>query len=179
MASGHFEEMLSVGGKSNSLGRVNDVIQEVFSDKTLVEELYACMFSENAWVRMRAADAFEKVCREYPERIEPYIDRIQKELSGSRQPSIQWHIAQIYQEVSLTDEQKKGALKWLTDLLSTKEIDWIVAANAMTALVYFTKRGNFTKKKLIRLLEIQLSHKSNAVRKKANKFIDEISKATQ
>lgn len=176
MAIEKMEEILLVGGKSNSLGRVNEVIGKVLKDKTLLDELYGCMFSEDPWVRMRAADAFEKVCREHPEWIEPYIDRIQVELSDARQqPSIQWHLAQIYQQVRLTTEQKQNALSWLAELLSSNEIDWIVAANSMKALVYFTQNGDYSRDALVGLLRVQLNHKSNSVVKKANEFLSDFS----
>lgn len=171
-----FEEILMVGGKSNSLGRVNDVISAVLHDKSLLEELYACMFSEDAWVRMRAADAFEKVCREHPEWIEPYVDRLQSELSGpAQQPSIQWHLAQIYRQVPLTDRQKQHAIKWLTAVLASGDADWIVTAEVMKTLVYFTKNGDFAKDALIPLLKLQLQHRSKSVMKKADQLIDELS----
>ncbi len=141
-------------------------------DKVLLDKLYACMFSEDPWVRMRAADTFEKVCREHPDWIEPYIDRLQTELSTTSQPSILWHLAQIYPQVQLTTDQKQFALAWLTKLLSTSDADWIVAANAMQALAYFTQKGDYLTDDLIRLLTIQRSHKSKAVVKKANKLID-------
>lgn len=167
------EETLSVGGKSNSLGNTNDVIAKVLKDQTLLGDLYSCMFSLDPWVRMRAADAFEKVCREHPVWIEPYIARMQAELSDiNQQPSIQWHLAQIYQQVNLTGVQKQQALSWLTKLLSSSEIDWIVAANSMNALEFFTRNGDFQREELIRLLRIQLGHKSRTVVKKANAIID-------
>lgn len=175
MAIEYFEKMLAVGGKSNSLGRVSDVIHEVLNDRSRLNELYDCMFDSDPWVRMRAADAFEKVCREHPEWIEPYIDRMQNELSDdNQQASIQWHLAQIYQQVNLTAPQKQRALTWLADMLSSNQADWIVAANAMKTLAYFTNSGDFAKPELIRLLKIQLKHKSNAVVKKANKLLDDL-----
>lgn len=168
------EETLSIGGKSNSLSKVDEVIREVLKDKTLLNELYGCMFSQDPWVRMRAADAFEKVCRQHPEWIEPYINKMQAELSGlDQQPSIQWHLAQIYQEVNLTDEQKRKALSWLAKVLSSDEIDWIVAANSMKTLAYFTQNGDFPKDALVDLLRIQLHHKSNTIVKKAQKYIND------
>lgn len=93
--------ILAEGGKKNSLGRVNDVIELVLAKPAQIDELYMAMFDENAWVRMRAADAFEKVCRKQPEWIKPYINKIQTELDQSQQASIQWHIAEIYRQVEL------------------------------------------------------------------------------
>lgn len=176
MVTGHFEKMLSEGGKANSLGRVNDVVDEVLNNRTLLKVLYGCMFSQDAWVRMRAADAFEKVCRQHPEWIEPYIDRMQADLSGAeQQPSIKWHLAQMYQQVKLTNEQKERALTWLTSMLSVSDADWIVAANSMETLAYFTKKGDFPAEECISLLKVQLHHKSNAVVKKASKLINNLS----
>jgi HEAT repeat protein len=31
-------------------------------DPERLEELYSCLFNEDAWVRMRAADALENLC---------------------------------------------------------------------------------------------------------------------
>jgi hypothetical protein len=170
-----FLELLTVGGKSNSLGKVTDVIQLVLDDRSRLDELYNCLFAEDAWVRMRAADALEKICRVHPDWLLPYIDRFATELSSSTQASIQWHLAQIYAQVELTYEQKKFAIDWLTGLLSTKEVDWIAAANAMETLAQFTEDGSFPKLKLITLLKVQQHHKSNAVIKRANKYLEQLS----
>ena len=165
-----FEEMLSVGGKKNTLGRANDVVNAVLADKPRLEELYQCMFSEDAWVRMRAADAFEKLGREYPDWLMAYIDRLQSDLSKSRQPSIQWHLAQIYKQIDLNSDQRRRAIAWLEKLISTVDVDWIVAANTMETLAHFTKTGYFNRSKLLALLAVQARHKSNSVVKKSIKI---------
>jgi len=171
----NFAELLLEGGHANSLGRVNDVIKSVLHDPTRLDELYACLFDDDAWVRMRAADALEKICRQQPDWLLPYIDKFQKELSESTQPSIQWHLAQIYEQVALTNQQKAHAQQWLTTRLSTKDADWIVAANAMDTLMKFTKDGSFAANEMKRLLKIQQQHKSNAVIKRATKYLAELS----
>lgn len=50
-----FAAMHAEGGHANSLGRVNDVIELVLPDRPCLDELYACLFDDDAWVRMRAA----------------------------------------------------------------------------------------------------------------------------
>jgi hypothetical protein len=105
-----FVNMLMVGGKSNSLGRTNEVIELVLNDRARLEELYGCLFHEDAWLRMRAADALEKICRRHSDWLVPYIDRFLGDFSTSIQPSIQWHLAQILGEVTLTDPQKRTAV---------------------------------------------------------------------
>ena len=124
---------------------------------------------------MRAIDSLEKVCRQHPEWLVPYIDKIQSELNRNTQPSIQWHLAQIYAQVSLTIGQKTIVIKWLQDLLSSTDIDWIVSANAMQALVKFTKEDSVPRDTTLLLLKIQQEHKSKSVVKKANKLLLEVS----
>lgn len=170
-----FAEMLNEDGHKNSLGRVNEVIDLVLAERSRLEELFNAMLHEDAWVRMRAADAFEKICRQHPEWVRLYLDRIQSELSTSDQPSIQWHIAQIYTQVKLNEHQKKHAISWLTKLLGTRNVDWIVAANSMKTLADFVVKGDIERSNLIPLLKIQLNHKSNAVVKRANKLLTEFS----
>ena len=169
-----FATMLAAGGKANSLGRVEDVLAIVLQDQDRLEELYLCLFEDNAWLRMRAADALEKVCREHPTWLEPYIDRLAHDFSADTQPSIQWHMAQIYREVALTTKQKQMAALWLKQLVSTTDVDWIVAANALSTLVVFTKRGDFPKTDMITLLKTQQKHKSNSVVRRATKLLAEL-----
>ena len=166
-----FATILAEDGKKNSLGRVNDVIEAVLADPSRLEELYATMFDEDAWVRMRAADGFEKICRVHPEWIQKYIDRIQTELDQSKQASIQWHIAEIYSQITLDDAQKKHAINWLRNLLETTDVDWIVTGDAMKTLAYFVDHNEFDTREFTRLLQIQLEHKSKAIRKKAEKLL--------
>lgn len=171
----NFAEMLTAGGHANSLGRVNEIIEIVLNDRSRLDELYSCLSDDDAWVRMRAADALEKICREHPDWLLPYIDKLQADFATSTQPSIQWHMAQIYEQVDLTDKQKQKAIHWLSNLLSNKDVDWIVAANAMDTLAKFTKEGSFALADLVPLLKTQQEHKSNAVVKRANKWLAELS----
>lgn len=170
-----YAEILAVGGKSNSLGRTNEVIELVLNNKSQLDELYGCVFNEDSWIRMRAIDALEKICRQHPEWLLPYIDKFQSDLASSAQPSIQWHLAQVYSQVSLTPEQKANAIIWLKHSLSNIDADWIVSANAMKTLVQFTKDGSVPLKDTVSLLKVQQKHKSNSVIRKANILLAELS----
>ncbi len=169
-----FAEILAVGGKSNSLGRANEVIGLVLNEKGRLNELYPCLSSEDAWVRMRAADALEKICRKHPDWLLPYVNKLQKDLAASSQPSIQWHLAQIYSQVDLSPIQKLNAISWLKHLVSSTGVDWIVSANAMDTLVQFAKDGSVTTDEVVSLLKIQQKHKSKSVVRRANKLLAEL-----
>jgi len=169
-----FAEILAVGGKSNSLGRVSDVTRLVLNEKSRLDELYSCLFDEDAWIRMRGADALEKICRQHPDWLLSYVDKFQAELASNAQPSIQWHLAQIYSQVNLTPQQKRSAINWLKHVLCSTDVDWIVAANAMKTLVQFSKDGSVPRKDAVSLLKVQQKHKSNSVIRKANKLLAEL-----
>jgi HEAT repeat protein len=171
----NFAVLLTIGGKSNSLGRVNEIIQLVLQDATRLDELYSCLFNEDAWVRMRAADALEKICREHPDWLLPYVDRLSEEVAVLDQPSIQWHLAQIYRQVNLTNEQKSIAIQWLKQRLLSPTVDWIVAANVIDTLAYFTQQGSVPPSEFIPLLQIQQHHKSKAVVKRAARLLQAMS----
>lgn len=166
-----FAEILAVGGKTNSLGRANEVTDAVLNDQSKFEELYGCLFSEDAWVRMRAADSLEKVCRVHPEWLTQYIDRLLADFSTHTQASIQWHLAQIYRQVILTPDQKQHVITWLRQRLSTTEVDWIVAANIMDTLGKFVQDGSVSEPDFKKLLEIQTGHTSKSVVKRATKWL--------
>jgi hypothetical protein len=172
---GKFVDILKAGGKTNSLGRASEVLNFVLGDKSMLAELYDCLFADDAWVRMRAADCLEKVCRVHPDWIEPYVDRMLHDLVPSKQPSIQWHLAQMIAEIKLTEDQRQQAIAWLKKLLSSVEVDWIVSVNSMKTLVQFSHEGILAKGEAIPLFEIQRQHTSNTVRKKAAQFLQDIS----
>lgn len=166
--------MLTVGGKSNSLGKVNEVVDLVLNERSRIEELYDCLFDDDAWTRMRAADALEKVCREHPDWLLPLVDRFPTDLAVTSQPSIQWHLAQMYKQIELTEGQRRFAIYWLKELLSRPTIDWIVAANSMDTLFQFEREGFLPGDELVPLLQIQQLHKSQAVVKRASRLLNEL-----
>lgn len=169
-----FAIILTEGGHTNSLGRAEDVVRVVLADKNRLEELYQCMFDDDAWVRMRAADSLEKVCRVKPEWFKPYASRFISELSDSTQPSIQWHLAQMYRQIDLTDEERRIVINWLKQLIASIDVDWIVSANVMETLLHLSNADHIDKSEIQSLFEIQRQHKSKSVVRKANKLLDQI-----
>lgn len=169
-----FEEILTAGGHSNSLGRAAEVLQIVQDDNSRVGELFDCVSADDAWVRMRAIDTFEKLIKDKPELVRLYLPDIFSTLTKSNQPSIQWHLAQIFTEVTLTEAQRADALTWLKSKISSTTVDWIVSVNVMRALLSFHKNGHVSSDELKPLFAIQADHTSKSVRKKAGIFLQEL-----
>jgi len=167
-------EIFKEGGHKNSLGRSEEVLGEVLENKERLPELYESISDPDAWVRMRAIDTLEKVFRVHPDWAEPYIDDIFCNLLELDQASIQWHLAQIFTTIELNKSYKLRAIDWMSTLLSTTSVDWIVAVNAMNTLKTFTEEGWLKRSKFKSLVTIQLKHTSKSVVKRAHMYLREI-----
>ena len=121
-----FAEMLT-GGHRNSLGRTEEVVRIVLSDRARLEELFASATNRDELVRMRAGDALEKICRLQPAWFAEHLDQLLDELGAIEQPSIQWHLAQMLQHLrgESSDEQAQRATELLQRNLR-QSTDWIV-----------------------------------------------------
>lgn len=172
-----FEQILASGGKANSLGRAGEVVDIVLADPSRLSELFACISADDAWVRMRAIDSFEKLIKGNPQWVTPFLPKIFSDLVLRDQPSIQWHLAQIFTEVQLSDAQREQAISWLKQRLKTTDVDWIVAADSMKAMLYFYQAGRVTKIEIEPLFRLQQQHASKSVRRKAEKLLQELQDA--
>lgn len=171
----NFATMLAVGGKKNTLGRAEEVVQIVLADRSRLDELYQCLFEDDAWLRMRAIDALEKICRVHPEWLEPYVDRLLHEVAAINQASIQWHLAELFREIDLSPEQREQAIAIMKQNIASNGADWIVASNTMEALAGFVADGILPASELIPLLEVQQTHHSKAVVKRAARILGQLS----
>jgi hypothetical protein len=169
-----FIDILQAGGKTNSLGRAGEVFTMVRNDPSRMDELFECIKAEDAWVRMRAIDTFEKLIKGDPKLVRPYLPLILADLVKSSQPSIQWHLAQIFGEVELNDQQRTDAITWLKSKIASTDVDWIVSVNVMKSLLHFYKAGFVPKEELAILFNVQSDHASKSVRKKAEMFLKEL-----
>jgi hypothetical protein len=167
-----FEWILLAGDHTNSLGRAHEVLEFVKQNPRQIEELFQCIFADDPWVRMRAIDTFEKIVRDNPEAARPYVDILIDDLTQSSQPSIQWHLAQLFAEIQLDQSQTAKALAWLQNRIATTDVDWIVAVNVMKTLLYFKGKNAIDGDVLKELFKIQTEHKSKSVRKKAGLFLE-------
>lgn len=98
-----------------------------------MKRLFATLQSKDEWVRMRAGDALEKICREHPEWFKPYVERLLTEVAKIDQPSVQWHLAQMLGEMELTsDEYRRG--KTILKRNLQRSDDWIILNVTMQQL---------------------------------------------
>lgn len=171
----NFETRLK-GGHPNSLGNTIEVVDEVFGNHALFDELFNCYFSDDEVVRLRTSNAMKRVCKEYKSLLIPYLDRFLSEIAQINQASTQWTLAQLFLmlEKELSPEQKEKAQKLLQSNLE-HHTDWIVLNTTMDTLFKWSKKDLNLKKWLTPHLKRLAKDSRKSVAKKAVKFLGQLS----
>lgn len=123
------------GGHPNSLGRTQEVADAVLADRSLLNDLYECYFSDDEVVRLRVSSAMKRVTTARPEWAMDYMDRLQSEIAAIDQASTQWTLALLFDLTSdlLSARQRSRAIEIMSDNLAGHS-DWIVLNNSMKVL---------------------------------------------
>lgn len=101
--------VLLAGGDRRSIGQSNTVAAIVRKQPARFAELIDCLWNADAIVRMRAADAAEKVSALRPELLAPFKAELLGLLVESEQQEVQWHLAQMVPRLPLTDDERRRA----------------------------------------------------------------------
>jgi len=104
----------------------------VFEKPELIAVLFLGMEIENPLLRMRCADAIEKVTRKAPGLLQPYKRKILGTLSKIEQREVRWHVAPLLARLSLSCIEESSAVALLLDY--TNDRSSIVKTMAMQAL---------------------------------------------
>lgn len=111
--------MLS-GGDRRSIGRSDEVAAMVARDLNLFPKLISGLWSEEAVVRMRAADAAEKVTRERAELLQPYKRELLGLMAEARDQEVRWHLAVMLPRLRLGAKEKEVVLRALHGYLEDR-----------------------------------------------------------
>jgi len=101
------------GGDRRSIGRSNRVVKLVLHAPKRFAELIRCLWSDDAIVRMRAADAAEKVSAVQPQLLKPHKAELLGLLVEAEQIELRWHLAQMIPLLPLTKPESVGAAQTL------------------------------------------------------------------
>ena len=169
-----FEVMLT-GGHPNSLGRTAEVVEMILADQTRLPELFDCYQSTDEVVRLRTSSAFKRIWREQPTWVTPYIDRFINEVTQLHQPSADWTMAQMFDELSddLTPAQRTQAQEILQRYLTTHH-DWIVLNHSMQTLANWSQDDEALRIWLLSQLERLTNETRKSVARRAEKLLKQL-----
>lgn len=160
---------LVAGPDRRSLGRSPVVIRRVLRDPALLPALIRGLSVNDPVVRMRTADALEKVARLRLHSVARYRARLLRVASTSQQPEVQWHMAQLLPRLSLSARQRIRARRVLRRYLhSPSSIVRTMALEALTRLAPGTPAGQ---RSALRLLQAASRSGTPAMRARARRLL--------
>ena len=108
----NFSELLS-GGDLRSIGKSDAVVKLILEKPKTFDELFECLYSEDPVIRMRSADAIEKISVVQPTLLKNYKTPLLQRISRIDQKEVQWHYAQIVPRLALTNSEAKECVDTL------------------------------------------------------------------
>jgi len=122
MARRNTSSLLSLleGGDRRSIGRADQVAAIVAKDPERFPELIAGLWSTDPFVRMRAADAAEKVTRRHPELLKPYKKELLGLMNEAREQELRWHLAVMIPRLPLNARERQTTISSLNSYLEDR-----------------------------------------------------------
>jgi hypothetical protein len=121
------------GADRRSIGRANEVAALVLQEPRRFAELIGFLWSDDPILRMRAADAAEKVSVTRPELLGRHKRELLGLLAEAEQIELRWHLAAIIPRLELSASERQRAAAALQQYLDDRSS--IVKTFAMQALV--------------------------------------------
>lgn len=113
-----FRRMLAVGDRRTT-GKAEEVAAMVLAEPARIDALFDCLDVPDPGLRMRAADALEKISHERPELLAPWRRRVLGDIASIPQQEVQWHVAQMIPRLPLTEDDLPRVLAILAEYLAT------------------------------------------------------------
>ena len=164
------------GGDLRSIGRADEVVQDILENPALFGEVFEGMLNDDPRVRMRSADAVEKVSSKHPEYLQPFKDRLINEVSKIRQQEVCWHVAQMFSYLEIDGTEKEQIVSILLSYLDTTKSK-IVKVFSIQTLADLAEKDEVLRPVVIRKLEEIMATGSPAMISRAKKLIGMLDKS--
>jgi hypothetical protein len=119
MARNELKDWLE-GGDRRSIGRSNEVAALVLRERRRFPELIGFLWSDDPVVRMRAADAAEKISAQKPNLLSPFKAELLGLLLEAEQRELRWHLALMIPRLTLTKKERHRAAEGLRRYLEDR-----------------------------------------------------------
>jgi hypothetical protein len=160
------------GGDRRSVGDVDQVIADVLDDPGLFDAVFRGMLDDDPIIRMRAADAVEKLTADHPEYLYPYKRELVEQVAGIDQQEVRWHVAQMLPRLEWSEEERAVVVEVLLGYLDDKSK--IVKTFVMQALADFAESDADLRPQVIQLLEELVETGSLAMKSRGQKLLKKL-----
>ena len=157
------------GSDRRSIGRADEVARLVLKQPKLFRELIACLWHDDLLIRMRAADAAEKITRVKPHLLQRYKSQLLGLLAETTQIEVRWHLAQMIPRLQLTSLERQRAAEALRRYLDDRSS--IVRTWSLNALAELSQNDATLRSETKQLLEDAVRSGTAAMRARARKLL--------
>lgn len=160
------------GRDRRSIGRADQVAVAVSRNRALFPALMQGWWSDDPLVRMRAADATEKVTRKNPDLLTAYKKQLLNLLPKVEQQELRWHLAALVPRLPLSRRQRHAAASSLRCYLQDQSS--IVKTCALQALADLAKDDSAMRPEVKKLLSQSLRNGTPAMKARSRKLLRQL-----
>ncbi len=160
------------GGDRRSIGKADQIAKLILSESKRFAELLKCLCVEDPIVRMRAADAAEKITVTHPELLKSHKQELLGLLDKAEQIELRWHLALMVPRLTLSGPEKARAAAALQRYLEDRSS--IVKTFALQGLADLARQDASLRESVRRSLEESLRAGTAAMKARARKLLKEM-----
>lgn len=157
------------GGDRRSIGRSNDVAKIVLQEPERFRELVKCLWMDDPILRMRAADAAEKISVVQPGLLKRHKAELLGLLGETQQIELRWHLALMVPRLALTTAERQRAIAALQQYLEDRSS--IVKTFALQGLADLSRNDAGLRIHVKNLLEESARAGTAAMKARARKLL--------
>jgi hypothetical protein len=161
------------GGDRRSIRGVVEVVRNVLENPKLFPDVFHGMSNADPLVRMRCADALEKITVEHPEYLDPYKQSIIELAQTAEQQEVRWHLAQLLSRLELNRPQRRRVVKILERYLTDRSS--IVKTFAMQTLADMALRDAGLRGPIMKQLQTLTRTGTPAMKSRGRKLLARMS----
>ena len=157
------------GTDRRSIGDVDRVVSKVMNDPELFGIVFDGMLDDDPVIRMRCADAVEKITLTHPDLLLPHKNRLIEKIASVEQQEVRWHIAQLFSRVKWNPDERRRVRDILWTYLADESK--IVKTFSMQALADLAEIDADLREPIVRELEELTRNGSPAMRSRGRKLL--------
>jgi hypothetical protein len=127
------------GGDLRSIGASNAIVEEALADPGVAETLFGGLVDGKPVVRMRAADALEKIARRNPAVLAGRAQLLLRLLAAPQPKEVRWHLLQLVPRITWPRRSQPALLAAVLACFADRSS--IVRTSALQALFDLRPQG--------------------------------------
>jgi len=157
------------GSDRRSIGPADKVVRLIIKEPQRFRELIKCLWDENPVVRLRAADAAEKISSKKPRLLDRHKPELLGLLAEADQIELRWHLAAMIPRLRLTAPERQRAVAALDHYLNDRSS--IVKTFALQGLADLARDDAAQCGSVKQLLEDAVQSGTAAMKARARKLL--------